>query len=429
MQGEQTTVESFLSGVCQKIRCAAMHAEIRAELLSHIEDAKQEYFERGYSADDAEKLALNRMGDAAEVGVRLDRIHRPKMDWITVLLVSILVLIGISVEIAVLKMGPYWVGRSNAGVVVQYAVSLVLGLAVFVIFCLMDYRKLLLFAFPLFCISIAVFTISILLSDSVLVPNAGTLRSIASRVLLLVIPSLIFSFAGCLERLERAQKSPAKFAAFSLILLAVCYLHRLNWTTVMSIAFLVLLWQFQKRRDQASKPQKRRRWIYGVLLAPLLILPVLSYTLGIVGNRNSAISQLGIFSGVQLWGRSERIVQLDLSSTFNNLLNQFGVLSGVLLALFLLLFAVQLILDARTCKNRFFRTLSTGVVTVLLAEITLSLGNIGAFGHFTDFVIFNMPFASYDSVGFVMNMALLGMLLSCRRRRFITPSDMMTEAA
>ena len=64
--------------------------DVKTELENHIMDQMESYRSEGMEEQAAMKQAILEMGDPVEVGVELDRIHRPKMSWGILLLVGIL---------------------------------------------------------------------------------------------------------------------------------------------------------------------------------------------------------------------------------------------------------------------------------------------------------------------------------------------------
>ncbi len=65
------------------------------ELEDHIEDQKCDYMTEGMEPSEAEETAVLEMGDPVEVGIKMDRIHRPKMAWKMIGLIAVLNLAGI----------------------------------------------------------------------------------------------------------------------------------------------------------------------------------------------------------------------------------------------------------------------------------------------------------------------------------------------
>ena len=67
---------------------------IEQEINDHIEDQKAEFLSEGMSQTEAEEAAVREMGDPVEVGLEMDRIHRPTMAWGMIALIVGLSLAG-----------------------------------------------------------------------------------------------------------------------------------------------------------------------------------------------------------------------------------------------------------------------------------------------------------------------------------------------
>ena len=59
------------------VRCKMARGTIEQEINDHIEDQKEEFLSEGMSQTEAEEAAVREMGDPVEVGLEMDRIHRP----------------------------------------------------------------------------------------------------------------------------------------------------------------------------------------------------------------------------------------------------------------------------------------------------------------------------------------------------------------
>ena len=63
----------------EQIRCKMARGTIEQEINDHIEDQKAEFLGEGMGQTEAEEAAIREMGDPVEVGLEMDRIHRPTM--------------------------------------------------------------------------------------------------------------------------------------------------------------------------------------------------------------------------------------------------------------------------------------------------------------------------------------------------------------
>lgn len=75
------TIRDYLDTVAAQIRWKRARAVVVRELGTHLEDQRNEFQAEGHSPEEAERLAVEEMGDPVAVGTDLDRLHRPKSQW------------------------------------------------------------------------------------------------------------------------------------------------------------------------------------------------------------------------------------------------------------------------------------------------------------------------------------------------------------
>lgn len=75
------TIRDYLDTVAAQIRWKRARAVAVRELGTHLEDQRNEFQAEGRSPEEAERLAVEEMGDPVAVGTDLDRLHRPKSQW------------------------------------------------------------------------------------------------------------------------------------------------------------------------------------------------------------------------------------------------------------------------------------------------------------------------------------------------------------
>lgn len=74
-------MEEYIRSVTEQIRCVKAREGVARELSDHIEDQAAAYEAAGDAHEAAVGRAVREMGDPVEVGVELDRIHRPQIDF------------------------------------------------------------------------------------------------------------------------------------------------------------------------------------------------------------------------------------------------------------------------------------------------------------------------------------------------------------
>ena len=100
-------METYLEKLLSQIRCKKARPYIAEEIRDHIECQIADNLSEGMTSEEAEKNAVADMGDPVEVGISLDRIHKPKIAWRLLVIVGILSLLGILIQQSILRQPGY----------------------------------------------------------------------------------------------------------------------------------------------------------------------------------------------------------------------------------------------------------------------------------------------------------------------------------
>ena len=100
-------METYLEKLLSQIRCKKARPYIAEEIKDHIESQIADNLSEGMSYEEAEKNAVTDMGDPVEVGISLDRIHKPKIAWKLLVIVGILSLLGLLLQQSILRQPGY----------------------------------------------------------------------------------------------------------------------------------------------------------------------------------------------------------------------------------------------------------------------------------------------------------------------------------
>ncbi len=137
--------DEFLDRVCACIRAKSVHADIRTELSSHITEITENGIESGLSPEEAEKQALIRMGDPEEIGLKLDKKHRPRTEWPLLAAAAVVAIIGIAASIV-----------ANEGIYLAKSGFILIGFGLMVGLMFLNPMRLKRFALPVYLIFSAV---------------------------------------------------------------------------------------------------------------------------------------------------------------------------------------------------------------------------------------------------------------------------------
>ncbi len=93
--------EEYLNRLKEQIRCKKAKNMVAEEIGQHIEDQKASYINEGDDENTAMVKSLEQMGDPIEIGILLDKIHKPRMEWRVLLVVLILCSFGVFAQISI----------------------------------------------------------------------------------------------------------------------------------------------------------------------------------------------------------------------------------------------------------------------------------------------------------------------------------------
>lgn len=91
-------IREYLDTLTSQIRSKKARLEVAREIESHIKEQAQDYMDAGMSRKEAVLEAVRQMGNPVEVGIDMDRIHRPKNNWPVLGMVAVMSLIGLLVQ-------------------------------------------------------------------------------------------------------------------------------------------------------------------------------------------------------------------------------------------------------------------------------------------------------------------------------------------
>ena len=136
--------EEFIQLLADQIRCKRAREDVIREMEAHISDQAEAYEAEGMEPEEALAEAVEQMGDPVVVGVELDRIHRPRMDWKMTAMAVLLSLGGLAVQCAT---GNIAVGSASFG---RECLFMGIGFCLMLGICFLDYSLIGKYAKPLF---------------------------------------------------------------------------------------------------------------------------------------------------------------------------------------------------------------------------------------------------------------------------------------
>lgn len=413
-------VQQYLETVCSQIRCKKIHADIWEEIENHIIDQKEAYKAQGIDEEVATIKALEQMGDPVIVGTELDRTHRPKPEWSIIALTALLLITGTVIRSFTSLQELNGIELFNK----QLFFTLV-GLGLMVLFYHMDFTVLGKHPKTVFLLLAVVIVFLIGLSK----PALGRYRY--ASYLLLLFPTL---FAGVVYSMRNRGYTGIigcgiLFAVSFIISMVIpstssCVLLTLSCLIVLTIAI--------------SKGWFGVKKLYALLLVYLPVIGVLAaiFASGILSERialaiNPSIDPHGkgytgaiirqLLSGAQFIGQGNvpeyfqgvsapQIlpgINSDLLITY--IIHRFGWLVFFITAALLILFIVRTFMLCLKQKSVLAQLVSTAItLTFAIQTIFYISVNLG----FQLFAPLSLPLISQSSSYLLINMSLVGILLS-----------------
>ena len=92
--GKPETMEAYLAAAGEQLRWRRARPLVLRELGRHLEDQRDAFVQEGHSPEEAERLAVEEMGDPEIVGAELDALHRPRPQWGPLTMIVLLALLG-----------------------------------------------------------------------------------------------------------------------------------------------------------------------------------------------------------------------------------------------------------------------------------------------------------------------------------------------
>lgn len=445
-------MEEYLHTVTDQIRCRNAREMVSEELRNHILDQAEAYEAEGVFEDEALERAVRDMGDPVEVGISMDRIHRPRMSAGILLLTAAISLMSIALH-AVLPGYSEDLAESGIGYLKNVIMYNVYGYILMLLVYRLDYTflaghgKKMAAAFLIF-----LYLGSILFGTEV----NGRLMYLRLSGFYILISAFVLLYVPLFGAVLYAYRGKGYFALGKLFLWAVLplvfvfRLPSLNLTLVLAMSFACLFtaavwkgwYQVDRRKTLAVL------W-GGVLTAPAVLMTVLYVSGNLQGYQAARIhaflsrdpdynyitNTLARFLGSShLLGRSEinmltlaeNIPGFNSDFVFVSLISAYGILAGVLAAVLLVFLIAKIFRVSFRQKNQLGMILGAGCGLVFLFQVLLNLAVNLCLIPVTSG---SLPFFSAGGSGTMVSYILLGLVLSVYRYKDIQKERFRQDAS
>ena len=414
--------ESFLKEVLQYIKSKEAKVLVQKELSFHLRKSKAELESYGMNEEAAEEKAVRQMGSPAELGQQLNKLHRPKVDWI--LLVLFVAALGMGFLPLLSIQEPY------TNLVGHQAIYIVIGALTALTMMYFDYRKLEKWCW-LFLGTGVFILLALILFPTHMVNGSPYIRVVVFNISeMTALPFLFLFWAAYLSK-----KNP-KFWLMTTVYVITTYLFlslpALSVVMIYSLLLLVLFWASATKRKTVYLTTTFAAFML-MLFAGLFWLSGKPYQkerllgfLNAEADPNGAgymyikIKELMTNGG---WFGNEKFAEfwpeMSTDFAFVNVTYIYGWIVAGILVLVLLLLAVRMGFMTNQIKDRFGKQLVIGAIALFTIQF---LYNIGMSLGFLPIISISLPFISYGLTPAVLNSFVIGIALSVYRRKDLVPA-------
>ncbi|MGG0789458.1 FtsW/RodA/SpoVE family cell cycle protein [Peribacillus simplex] len=415
----------FLDEVSSYIRSKEAKKYIEAELKAHLHQAKTELVKKGYKEDEAEELAVRNMGSPSDIGLRMDKLHRPKIDWKLMSMFLFMSATGLFLFWFLFKDG-------NSFSVLKQVSSVTGSVILACVILFFDYRKFQRWGWVFFtmgCLILFQFQFSNVLVNGRPRINIMGLLSVDSNV---VLPIFLLAWAGMLQ----SKKMNVYLAAILYVCSAFLFMFTTNLQAAVlySLMVAVMVWR--------SSLNKRKILITAaVLLTTCVSLLVIELELKVI--RAYQFERLFGFITPEKFSETSGYIYLKLEKLIgdagwfghfgslgeidfsNEMMTDFifvtitytlGWAGALLIGLLFLWMIWRISRIFQTVKDPFGKMLVSGSFAIFTAQVTISIGmSLG----FLPIISVSLPFMSYGALSAVINASLFGLVLSVYHKKDI----------
>lgn len=451
-------INEFLNSVCDQIKYKPIRNTIAEELKDHIEDKKEELIEMGQNEEEAEKNAVEQMGDAEIIGKQLNKVHRPRLDWKLLIILVVLLIFGFVISYIITEnehteMMQYMKEGVSEYITTNYMIKYVcfvgLGFAIGVIIYFCDYERIKNKPLILYIIATVAIILAFLFGISVNGINFLRIGNYSIRSNTIAVPLYILAFIGFLENINEENKltklfkeknikinaNVLKLVVLSLIsLLMLSLIPSSSSVIVLAITYLILA--TKKVVSESENKRKHLLMLWGipiivgtvVVLFEVLANPyVLDKFISVYNPEEyketegwRALNRKEIIESAQKFGEAGNMSDaIYLFDGFGNneiisILAHFGWIPTVTLIIAVLAFSIKLVINSFKIKEKYGSLIILGIGCMFILQSVFNI--LMNFNLIFD-ASFNLPFVTYGCGELVVNMMCLALIFAVYRKK------------
>ena len=444
-------MDKYLEKLLSQIRCKKARPYIAEEIRSHMESQIEDNLAGGMEYEEAEQLAVADMGDPVEVGISLDKIHKPQIAWRLLMIVGILSLLGILIQQSILHQTGYsdlepYMQEQYHLLVEGFAWSVIIGFLIMCGIYFLDYTVLARYSKAI-CLFIIV-TGCLLLLGFFGTDISGERNTVGFGMFRISAPSLMMFYVPLYGAVLYKYKDggiAALLKSIVWLLIPVAITFFMPNVMVAGIIMVSMLFQLTVAILKGWFKVPVKGTVVGLWTA-FLLLPgaslFLMYTFHLFKEYQEArirsfLSASGegfyltsmlrtLSEDIALFGNSGNTVigtlpEFNRDYIFAYILNSYGSLAGILVVAVLAALVMFIFGASIKQKNQLGLVMGFGCGAVILLNIMINLlSTVGVIPPAASF----LPFFSVGRSNIYLCYALVGMIMSIYRYKAVYPQNL-----
>lgn len=131
------SIDIFVNSVCDNIKYSPLKSEIKNELYEHILEEKENYIRDGMDVKEAEKTAINNMGDPKQISKEFNKIYKNRLDWKMLIILLFFMIINVLLVVSVSNNI-----NNDIPYIVRNIIYIIIGTILFTIMYFTDYSQI-----------------------------------------------------------------------------------------------------------------------------------------------------------------------------------------------------------------------------------------------------------------------------------------------
>lgn len=444
-------IKEFLCSVCEEIKYKPIRESIAEELKNHIEESKENYIQEGLEEQIAEEKAIKQMGEAQEIGKKLNKIHRPKLDWKLLLILMILLCFSGLVVLIKSRNDIELLGAEGESIK-KFVTFVIIGIVVSIPIYFINYTKIKKYSNLLYLLATLSIIWALLFGSFANGKPYIYLHFMTIAPEIVAIPLYIVAFIGFISESNKKNKIEPiilKYAKIKinmdlvkiigLSILSLFFLQLIpSITSVLTLGLIYMILGTAKILQVKENKIKNMIKLWGpVILIGIFILMqiltshpyILNRLIASINPRSDAtgdgwiaIERKSIIESAKLWGEAKNTSNaIDLfdegtNFAFISVLAHYGWILSIGLVLVIITFSIKLIFNAIKIKDSYGKLLIIGLSSMFILQ---SIFNILMNLNLWIEAGFYLPFISYGGGSLVINMMSLTFILAIYRKKDI----------